>query len=111
MKEIGGRVAAVIEIGASLAQARVRRGLGLADAAKRTRLRELYLHALEQEAFDQLPPGSYRIAFLRTYAAFLELDADLLVDEFVARYEHPRRSHPSPSALMLGRPRRRRRRS
>jgi hypothetical protein len=65
----------VIEIGALLAQARVRRGLGLAEAAGGTRLREHYLHAFEQDQFDQLPPGSY----LRTYAAFLALDADLFV--------------------------------
>jgi cytoskeleton protein RodZ len=102
----------MIEIGAFLAQARVRRGLSLANAAKETRLRELYLQALEQEEFDQLPPGSYRIAFLRTYAVFLDLDADLLVDEYVARYEQP---SPSPRAVpppfTVGRPRRRRRHS
>ena len=52
--------APVIEIGAALTEARVRRGLGLAEAAKGTRLRERYLHALELDQFDQLPPGSYR---------------------------------------------------
>jgi cytoskeleton protein RodZ len=63
-----GRVgASVIEIGATLTQARVRRGLGIAEAANATRLREHYLHALEQDRFDELPPGSYRRAFLRTY--------------------------------------------
>jgi len=80
----------VIEIGASLAEARVLRGLEIDDAANHTRLRAYYLHALEREAFEQLPPGSYRRAFLRTYAAFLDLDADLLVQEYVARYEHAR---------------------
>jgi cytoskeleton protein RodZ len=102
----------VIEIGATLAQARVRRGLGLADAAKGTKLREHYLHALEQEQFDQLPPGSYRRAFLRSYAAFLALDADLLVDEYVARYEHPKSPHTAvPPPISVRRQRRRHRRS
>lgn len=101
----------VIEIGASLAQARVRSGLEIADAAKETKLREHYLHALEQEQFDELPPGSYRRAFLRTYAAFLTLDADLLVDEYVARYERTRPRHrAAPPPFTVGRPRRRHRR-
>ena len=80
----------MIEIGASLAEARVLRGLEIDDAANQTRLRAYYLHALEREEFEQLPPGSYRRAFLRTYAAFLDLDADLLVQEYVARYERAR---------------------
>lgn len=101
----------VIEIGASLAQARVRRGVEIAEAAKETRLREHYLRALEEDQFDQLPPGSYRRAFLRTYAAFLALDADLLVDEYVARYERHRSRHAAvPPSFTVRRPRRRRRR-
>jgi len=100
----------VIEIGASLVQARVRLGLELHEAAKGTRLREHYLHALEQDQFDELPPGSYRRAFLRTYAAFLDLDANLLVDEYVARYERDRSRHTAaPTPITVGRPRRRRR--
>jgi hypothetical protein len=88
--ENSGYEGAVIDIGASLAEARVLRGLEIDDAANQTRLRAYYLHALEREEFEQLPPGSYRRAFLRTYAAFLDLDADLLVQEYVARYEHAR---------------------
>jgi cytoskeletal protein RodZ len=101
----------VIEIGASLAQARVRLGLGFAEAVEGTRLRERYLRALEQEQFDQLPPGSYPRAFLRTYAAFLELDADLLVEEYVTRYErHESRHTTAPPPIPVERPSRRRRR-
>jgi cytoskeletal protein RodZ len=102
----------VIEIGASLAEARVSRGVEIAEVAKETKLRAHYLHALEHEHFDELPPGSYRRAFLRTYATFLDLDADLLVDEYVARYERPRsRRTAAPPPFSVGPPRRRRRRS
>ena len=101
----------MIEIGATLTHARVRRGLGLAEAAEGTRLREHYLHALEQDRFDELPPGSYRRAFLRTYAAFLALDADLLIDEYVARYERHTSAHAAvPAPNPVGRQRRRPRR-
>ena len=101
----------MIEIGASLTQARVRRGLGLSEAARETRLREHYLHALEHEQFDQLPPGSYGRAFLRTYAMFLDLDADLLVGEYVARFERREFRHAvAPPPVPVERPGRRRRR-
>src|SRR5579862_5073622 len=95
-----GKQDAVIEIGVSLTQARMRLGIDIAEAARETRLREYYLRALETEEFDQLPPGSYGRAFLRTYAAFLDLDAELLVEEYVTRFE-PRESRntavPPPS--------------
>ena len=101
----------MIDIGATLVQTRVRRGLGLAEAAKGTRLREQYLHALEQNQFDQLPPGSYRRAFLRTYAGFLALDADLLIDEYAARYERNNSAYNAvPPPIPVGRQRRRLRR-
>jgi len=100
----------VIEIGASLAQARARLGLDIAEAAKETRLREHYLHALENEEFDQLPPGSYGRAFLRTYAAFLDLDAELLVEEYITRFERGASRHiavpPPIPAKRAGRRRR-----
>jgi cytoskeletal protein RodZ len=99
----------VIEIGASLTQARLRRRLGIAEAAKATRLREHYLHALEGNRFDELPHGSYRRAFLRTYATYLALDAALLIDEYVARYERERDKSPRTASLTLAGRRRSRR--
>jgi cytoskeletal protein RodZ len=101
----------VIEIGASLAQARVRLGIEFEEAAKATRLRAYYLRALETEEFDLLPPGSYRRAFLRTYASFLALDADLLVGEYAARWERREHRHTAvPLPVPLRRARRRLRR-
>jgi cytoskeleton protein RodZ len=99
----------VIEIGASLARARKRLGLELAEAETETKLRERYLHALEQEQFDQLPPGGYRHSFLRTYATFLGLDADLLVDEYIAQYEKEEQTQPAAALSPVWRPRNRRR--
>lgn len=86
----------MIEIGASLTQARTRLGIDIAEAAQGTRLREHYLYALEKEEFDQLPPGSYGRAFLRTYAAFLNLDAELLVEEYTSRFERRERLYTQP---------------
>jgi cytoskeletal protein RodZ len=86
----------MLEIGSTLEQAREERGLDLADVERETRLRERYLRALEQEQFDLLPPGSYRRTFLRGYATFLGLDAGVLVDEYVSRYEDDQPEHELP---------------
>ena len=100
----------MIEIGASLTQARIRLGLEISDAAKETRLREHYLRALEKEEFDQLPTGSYGRAFLRTYAVFLDLDAERLVEEYVARFVRRESRHTAvPPPIPGKRPGRRRR--
>jgi cytoskeleton protein RodZ len=77
----------VLQIGTSLREARERRGLELADVERETRVRARYLRALEEERFDQLPPGAYRRTFLRGYANFLGLDADAFADEYVSRFE------------------------
>ena len=79
--------ARVFPIGTSLREARERRGLELADVERETRVRARYLRALEEERFEQLPPGGYRRTFLRGYANFLGLDADRFVDEYAARFE------------------------
>jgi Helix-turn-helix domain len=72
----------VIQIGPSLAAARRARGLELRDAEQLTCLRSKYLAALEEERYYDLPGRTYARAFLRTYAAALDLDADKLVVEF-----------------------------
>jgi cytoskeleton protein RodZ len=76
----------MFEIGASLREARTRRGLSREDVQKAIRIRDRYLSALEDENWDLLPGEAYTKGFLRTYAEFLGLDGALYVDEFNRRY-------------------------
>ena len=79
----------MFQIGASLREARTRRGLSPADVQKAIRIRERYLTALEEEKWDLLPGEAYAKGFLRTYAEFLGLDGDLYLDEWNSRFGHP----------------------
>ncbi len=83
----------MFEIGASLREARTRRGLSAEDVQKAIRIRDRYLTALEQEDWALLPGDAYTKGFLRAYAEFLGLDGSLYVDEFnsrfARRYEQP----------------------
>ncbi len=85
----------MFEIGSSLRQARQHRKLELADVERATHIRVKYLGALEDDRFEVLPGPAYARGFLRTYAEFLGLDGDLLVDEFNTHVAPPEEEQPS----------------
>ncbi len=76
-------------IGETLREARVRQRVNIEELEQSTKIRAKYLRALENEEFGLLPGPTYVKSFLRTYAEKLGLDAQLLVEEFRAQYEHP----------------------
>jgi transcriptional regulator with XRE-family HTH domain len=79
---------------------RERRGLDLDAVAEATKIRKLYLNALEEDDFDQLPPRVYATGFVAIYAGFLKMDVDSLVKEFKARaYVDPPEPPPPTEAV------------
>lgn len=88
----------MFEIGNTLREARLRRGLDIAECEVATKIRPKYLRALEDEHFDLLPSPAYIRGFLRSYAEFLDLDGQLVIDEYESRFgafdsgEHGRRA-------------------
>ena len=76
----------MFELGSSLREARVRRGVELAQVAAETRIRTPYLQALEDERFELLPGSVYGKGFLRAYADYLGLESQLFVEEYNARF-------------------------
>jgi len=93
----------MFEIGASLREARIKRGLTPADVQQAIRIRDRYLQAIEEERWELLPGEVYAKGFLRTYADFLGLDGNLYVDEYNSRFAH----HDEPAVLVPERPPRR----
>lgn len=75
------------EIGNSLREARIRRKIDITTVESSTKIRAKYLRALETEEFDSLPGPTYVKSFIRTYATYLGLDPNLLVDEYRSRFE------------------------
>lgn len=68
----------------TLRLARQEHGQDLRTVAQVLRIRHAYLEAIEKGDFEQLPGTAYAIGFLRTYAEFLGLDGELIVE----RYKH-----------------------
>lgn len=79
----------MFEIGSSLREARVRRGLDLAQVERDTKIRAKYLGALEDDRFETLPGPAYARGFLRTYADYLGLEGQRFVDEYHSRFAPP----------------------
>lgn len=75
------------ELGKTLAQARVARGLSLEDCERDTRISKRYLDALEREDWRVFPAPVYSRAFLRTYAQYLGLDPSTLMRMYQAQEE------------------------
>ena len=71
-----------LQIGEVLRSTRSRLGKDIYAVERETKIRAKYLQALENEEWDVLPGPTYVKGFLRTYAGYLGLDADTLVDEY-----------------------------
>ena len=100
----------MFEIGNTLREARLRKGLGILECEDQTKIRAKYLRALEDEEFDALPGATYVRGFLRSYAEFLGLDAQLVIDEHDSRFGGPEIDEDSERPGRAGRRRTRRRR-
>lgn len=70
-------------IGEALRSTRERRGLSIDEVARETRISPRFLEALEAEQFDELPAPVYVRGFLRSYASYLKIEPQPLLDRLV----------------------------
>lgn len=74
-----------LEVGQALRMAREQRHLTIEDVARKTRIRDIYLLALEAGSVEKLPGLTFAFGFLRLYAESLELTEErLLVEAYIA---------------------------
>lgn len=71
-------------IGSILRLQREAQNLDLDSIARETRIPRRHLIAFEADHYEDLPARPYAIGFLRTYAGFLGMSSDELVDQFKA---------------------------
>lgn len=88
-------------IALELSEARRRRGGDLQAIAEELRIRYDHLLSLEEGRFNELPGPTYVIGFLRSYAGYLDLDAEDLIHRFkteVSNYGAQQKLHfPAPT--------------
>jgi cytoskeleton protein RodZ len=76
LTDAAGGDGAIRGVGATLRDARERRGWSIADVSQQLRIRAPVLEAMEAGSFEKLPNGAYALGFVRSYADFLGLDRD-----------------------------------
>ncbi len=69
-------------VGILLARARQEIGQSVADVATNLRIRRVYLQAIEEGRYAELPGATYAVGFVRSYADYLGLDSEYLVERF-----------------------------
>lgn len=65
-------------LGTMLREARLRRGLTLAEASADTRINPAYLEAIESERWELMPAPVYARGFFRSYARYLGMPGDTI---------------------------------
>lgn len=86
----------MIELGTSLAEARLARGLTLEDAERSTRIARKFLVALEEHNYAVFPAPVYARGFLRTYCRYLGLDPEEQLAELPAGWNGNAPATPLP---------------
>lgn len=67
-------------VGAILKESRESRKLSIRDVARETNMTPKYIEALEAEDYSQFPGETYTTGFLRSYAEYLNLDSDHILN-------------------------------
>ncbi|NCO65646.1 MAG: hypothetical protein COW32_11365 [Candidatus Aquicultor secundus] len=74
-------------IGQVLSEARIKLGKSIKEVEFDTKIRAKYVEALEQDYFDYLPGSVYTQGFIKTYATYLGVDPEPLVQQYKSLYE------------------------
>jgi cytoskeletal protein RodZ len=69
-------------VGEILSTERRRQGKQIADVVEGTKIRSRLLDALEQGRYDDLPSPAYVKGYIQSYARFLEIPAEPLLEQF-----------------------------
>ena len=90
--------------GASLREARERKGVSLRQISAATKISVAALESLEKNDFSKLPGGIFSRSFVRSYAIEVGLDPDKTVQRFLLEYEgepidHDGAAHESATRL------------
>ncbi len=87
-----------INIGRQLKCRREELGYSLAEVAEKTHIRKVYLEKIEGEQFADLPGKTYVVGFVRSYANFLGLSSDPLIEQLEKHFPNKTRHASETSA-------------
>lgn len=81
-------------LGSHLKEKREEKGYSIEEVAEATNIASRYLRAIEEHDFSQFPADVYAKGFIRSYAKFLDLDAQSLMMEYSLNFEAQNEATP-----------------
>ena len=91
-------------IGDTLREAREKMGLSMEDVEESTKIRRKYIQALEDNKFEIIPGDVYVRGFLRSYARFLNVDGEKLVQEYNEMNDYQMENNDPPQETVVSIP-------
>jgi len=92
-------------VGQILKQTRVSKNVTIKDAADATRITSRHLQAMEDDNYGIFPGETYILGFLRSYASYLGLDGDQLIqlyrDHLIEEQEPPLEELTEPAVTYI----------
>jgi cytoskeleton protein RodZ len=85
-----------VSFGVSLKRERELRGISLAEIAKTTKISVRLLEAIEKDRFDILPEGVFRKSFIKSYAKYLGMNEDQILNKYVLEVQPSTASQSAP---------------
>jgi len=82
MAGFGREEVAHLSFGANLRRERELRGISLEEISRETKISVRFLEALESDQLDQLPGGVFRRGFVKTYARYIGLKEDKVLQDY-----------------------------
>lgn len=79
--------APIFEVGAFLRRVREQSDISLQQVAQDLKLRSGHLRAIEAGLFEALPERAYLLGYVKTYANYLNLDAEQVIIQFKAELD------------------------
>lgn len=70
------------KVGSMIHDARMKKGIKIADASKELCIRKSYLEAIEAGNYEEIPEPPYGLGFIRSYAEYLGLNSARMVQLF-----------------------------
>lgn len=92
-----GKQKAVNKVGSLLKEMRLQKGLRISDVSKKLCIRKIYLEAIEESNYEEIPAFPYGVGFIRSYAEFLGLNSSNIVE----LYKEETNSNPNKNIYVL----------
>jgi cytoskeleton protein RodZ len=89
-----------VNFGDALLRARESKGYSITEVSKATLLSEAIIDAIEQSDMKRLPPPTFVQGYIRTYARYMDLPEEAIVDGFNRAVPYKRESQLHPRSTL-----------